>query len=396
MSLALAAGAPPVGQVAFNPLSPQARGLVVAVSTVVAPGSVSSLYDVGPRRRHASLVNVDTTDWGVAGPLHAPSLAFDRTSNAHADLDAVADKVSGEVGAVAFWCRLTSGGGDGELHPFVEWGDSGNGGRFIGFRKASNDNVIFRFRRSASNVDVAIATGATFQAGGWQLLGASWDGASIKAYLNGGLVGTQSIAGGITTAFDQFRLARGAQAGAESYHANIELVHCLAWNRVLADGEMRALYDPRTRWDLYRLPWPRPPGAKAPAAGASYDHATDHGGPSLTHDVTGAVAFAGTLAGGTPNLAQAAIGTAAFASTLEVADVAPGLGLADALVGGSGDTFAHHSDHGAASLDLGLRASLSPFTWTEAAAADGTWSDADAPDGVWTDADAETATWTDE
>ena len=80
----------------------------------------------------------------------------------------------------------------------------------------------------------------------------------------------------------------------------------------------------------------------------------------------------------------------------DVADVAPGFGLADTLVGGSGDTFAHHSDHGAASLDLGLRASLSPFTWKEAAVAGGTWSDAAAPDGVWTDADTETATWTDE
>jgi hypothetical protein len=130
--------------------------------------------------------------------------------------------------------------------------------------------------------------------------------------------------------------------------------------------------------------------------GSTYDQATSHGAPALAAAFAAETDFATALAGGAPMLSGIADATAGFAASLASGGATLGFALADELTVGSGTTYDDSTDHGGPALAFALAATLTPFAWAVAAAADGNWTAAAAADGAWTDIDPTTATWTDD
>lgn len=138
---------------------------------------------------------------------------------------------------------------------------SGAGERVLSIGQGENQNNVFDFYTVSGRVGVVARAGAPFEEasisgvvnGEWQHVGATFaTNASRRAWLNGrpGVEGTLSVTPlgltriGLGVLYRQF--PTGVHLGG---FADLRI-----YNRALTEPEMRALYDPQTRWDLYWQP----------------------------------------------------------------------------------------------------------------------------------------------
>jgi hypothetical protein len=88
----------------------------------------------------------------------------------------------------------------------------------------------------------------TLTAGDSYLIAGTYNGASVCLYVNGSLIGSYSYTSPISHSFSPLRL--GSHAGLYCWDGSIGAVS--VYNRALSAAEVWQLWDPATRWDLYR------------------------------------------------------------------------------------------------------------------------------------------------
>lgn len=96
------------------------------------------------------------------------------------------------------------------------------------------------------------STTAGYSAGVWQHACGVYAATNNRAvYLNGRYKGTNTDSHSTGETMNRFQIAGFAHDGTNFDGIAGRVAHGCAWNVVLTDSEVAALYDPRTRWDLY-------------------------------------------------------------------------------------------------------------------------------------------------
>jgi hypothetical protein len=133
---------------------------------------------------------------------------------------------------------------------------------------AAGNPLTFSWNNGASEYDAA--SGLTLTTGAWHFAVAAYAGTSTTLYLSGPNGLASYVIGSLT---DNSKTPSAWYAGYDSAVGGRELdgefCDLRIYNRALSSAEVWALYDPRTRWDLYQQPTRRLwiDTAAAPATG---------------------------------------------------------------------------------------------------------------------------------
>lgn len=223
----------------FDRSSPQARALVAAYP-LNTPGRIADLTG----RQAAGLAKNGAT-WS---PSEATSgFVFDTTggATAHADLGDIGTfgEVAGAPFSMAIWGITSETGND---RWWLARGNTANDTPALGL---INQNGVGRaFLRGSTSVQ-AFGTRA-INDGRPHLIVGTWDGSTIRLYVDGALEGTDSGTPGART-FDTTtigllsRVSLGLAANGLFWGARFATV---AWT----PAEIRQMYQAGSRWDLYR------------------------------------------------------------------------------------------------------------------------------------------------
>jgi len=115
--------------------------------------------------------------------------------------------------------------------------------------------VRARSSNGGANVEADSAVFTDAYRGQWHLaVGVFTSSTSRAAYVDGAYKGTNTTSNAGSSSPNRTVIGARYDSGANGQFAEGNIAHVCIWNRALTDAEVWALYDPRTRWDLYAVP----------------------------------------------------------------------------------------------------------------------------------------------
>lgn len=241
----------PRGPVALNRASPQALGLAAAWRLFTGPGL--GLRDFSGHGAHLTLgTGSQTPSWAVRGGLDGYALDFDGGDEAHVAggdvpaLDIVGDKIT-----LCAWIKPDTQGTSGGSRVISKRTDAGGSDVYALFpldgTTPSNDG--FWFRLTCGGGTTSLIHNVLVTAGVWQHWCGTYDGATMRLYRNGVQVASTAKTGNIDASARAVHL--GHREG-EARYFDGGMADVRVYNRALSAREVFALYDPASRWGLYR------------------------------------------------------------------------------------------------------------------------------------------------
>jgi len=133
-------------------------------------------------------------------------------SDEEVNIDAVADDIDVTEGTISVWMKMdTSVLTDAEPHGIVDVGWETGVGNFIGLRKTSSDDVVFRYREDNTNADATVTDISGYDE--WKNVVGVWKTNNDSLiYVDGALFPSSSSRGAdIAVTLDQARIGNEAQ-----------------------------------------------------------------------------------------------------------------------------------------------------------------------------------------
>ncbi len=246
---------PPPRDVELNCNSPQAKGLLIWTP-------FSRVYQV----THGTLKNythrtVDGTSFGAPSwdyaPIIGPHISLPATPAGFSWGDT--PQVEGiDQLTVSAWARKVSGWGQDMI--WAKHTSATNGCFFLSTTSAGNLRFTI-INASSSRVDNDAAF--AFSIGPWYHLTAVYNGIDQRIYINGILSSTPSAQTGLIK--NHTSTLRLGDFNGLGWDLEGDIAEPRIYDRALSAGEVWAMYDPDTRWDLYKpilqTFWPLLPSA---------------------------------------------------------------------------------------------------------------------------------------
>jgi hypothetical protein len=210
-----------------EPLYPNLwKGVVGAWSPSLGPTG-TRLIDHGPYKNHGTLTNMDAaTDWVVSGGKYA--LDFDGSNDI---VNCGNPALYAGLSSLSLACWISDRAVSGQRRYMSKWSGSG----FILMHEAS----AITFYLTTGGTLRTLSTGVLISAG-WQHLVATWDGSSMRVYLNGLQIGSTVSATGV---FGNSTNALWFSGGQNTFQQLNGLgADYGVWNRALSANEVRSLY----------------------------------------------------------------------------------------------------------------------------------------------------------
>ncbi len=298
----------PRGPISLNRASPQALGLAAVWPLFAGPGL--GLRDLSGKGAHLTRgAGVQTPAWTVRGGLDGYALDFDGGDEAHvAGGDVPSLDITGDKITLSCWIKPDTQGTSGGSRVISKRNDAGGSDVYALFTLdgVSPGNDGFWFRLISGGSTTSLIHNVLVTAGVWQHWCGTYDGATMRLYRNGVQVASTAKTGNIDASARAVHL--GHREG-ETRYFDGAMTDVRVYNRALSAREVFALYDPGTRWGLYRedaVPrvWP-----KAAAGGAVTRTAIGSLEAALQRQLTLPAAAGAALQAGflTPALADAAL-----------------------------------------------------------------------------------------
>lgn len=234
MTRTLAATRRPGWPFRLNRKSPQARGLVRWW-----PMFRANLARDLARSDHGTLQGNAT--WQPAVNLGGMALTLDGTG----DYVQTAFTPAG-FSALTFsaWVNLTAAG----FYPVIlSYGTNADNTPELRFQDATGQPEIARRSDNAGALHGTSLTGT-----GWHLITGTADGTTLTLYVDGILSDQDAFAHGISSA-TTLRIGRRSNDEGGTFEMTGQLLDARIYNRVLLPAEVRGLFRPLTRWELYDL-----------------------------------------------------------------------------------------------------------------------------------------------
>jgi len=237
---------PPNTQFTLNTQSTQARGLVGWWPTLGQYGNTATVRDYVANRFPMTQYNTPT--WQNDG-VFGEALLYDDAATEY--LEVAASPVASEPFSFSAWYKTNDLGANQVL---LSLGDSGSGLYYAliltGNVAAPYDGYVTAWAFDGDLNSLAF-TSMAFSANVWQHAVAVFaSNGSIKVYVNGGHVGTSAVAHGAIT-INQIAIGVSAD-GTPSNYMSGQISDARLYNRALTAAEIWQMYDPATRWELYK------------------------------------------------------------------------------------------------------------------------------------------------
>ncbi len=233
---------------ALDRASPLARELAATWPLFAGPGV--GLKDHSGNGAHLVLgAGTLEPSWATRPGLDARALDFDGGDEVHvAAGDVAALDITGDRITLSAWIRPDDTGNANGRRIVSKRTDSGGSDVYALFTiTPSGGEIWFRLRIGGADRNLVFATAVT--TGIWQHWAGTYDGTTMRLYRNGVEVASQPQTGNIANSARAVHL--GHREG-EARHFDGAIANAAIWSRCLSAAEIRALYNPSTRWDLWR------------------------------------------------------------------------------------------------------------------------------------------------
>jgi hypothetical protein len=239
----------------INRASPQAKGLAAWWPPLFGRGSALA-SDMSGRDLTGTLTSVTLGADGTLGK----SWLFNGTSSQFDVVDIPTFKSSTNFSVTAWFNTNTLSGGDSNLRYLVAKEGIGNTDAEFMFRLDTvNDKLQFYIGGGSYDVAEAVVAADT-----WYHMAGTYDGANIRLYFNGIQAASTPRTGATGTTTVTPTIGYLYQSGAPQRFWGGYIGDVRFYDRALGAGEVLAMWQPQSRWDLYQ---PLLPTAyKAPAA----------------------------------------------------------------------------------------------------------------------------------
>lgn len=239
---------PPLWPFCLDKGSPQARGLAAAWPLFAGPGV--GLHDVSGQGAGLTLgAAAETPTWLKTAAFSGYALDFDGGDEAHvAGGDVPSLDITGDQITLSAWIKPdTTGSFEGAR--IISKRTNGGGSDVYAIYLASAGGIKGFVFRLNTGTEKSLGTTTLVTPGVWQHWVATYDGATMRIYRNGVSVTSTAKTGNIENS------ARAVYLGhreAETRYYDGSMADVRVYSRCLSAGEVRALYDPQTRWGLYK------------------------------------------------------------------------------------------------------------------------------------------------
>jgi hypothetical protein len=226
----------PAGPITLNLDSPQRHGLVGWWPLA------GDLTDCSGRQAH--LVRTGTLGWSARdlGMTVPTSSASDYATVSGPTFLAAVDTSPFSLMLWAWFPSFPPGG---------QFFSIGNGSAGINLNYTGG---TMAWLRASNGVDV-VRQATSYTDFAWRHIVATWDGTTARIYHNGLADGSATSPTVDSGAGTRVGLLTNANAGfPQGPSGGAYVCDARLWNRALPPGEVWALYDPQTRWDLYWQP----------------------------------------------------------------------------------------------------------------------------------------------
>ncbi len=162
---------------------------------------------------------------------------FDPSNPDYLEIGDVASlDIAGDAITVAAWVKLASTSGERKV--IAKWSDSGGAFSYLlGIAGAGNDNAQFVVNTGSNG----IALGTTsLSVGVWHLIVGTYDGVTVRVYLDGVEDGTDAQTGNLNLTSAPVRIGVGSGATSEQ-PMDGDIGHCPIWDIDLTAGEVASL-----------------------------------------------------------------------------------------------------------------------------------------------------------
>jgi hypothetical protein len=229
----------------LNTESPQARGLALWYPHVVG----RAFRDESGNGRHSTPSATGLTLDDVVGtPIGGLGIRFQNSTD-----EVILPNISTAIPlplSIAMWVMSSTAGADQDVQTVLSSGNGGAGNYGIYLSVGGSRLSVFTGLGGGIGSSVWInGTANTITVGRWHLVGVSLTSASQALYVDGQASGTDND---LQDGFLATTLLGRRDDDLSGFSGVI--AETRIYNRVLTAAEWWALYDPRTRWDLYRPP----------------------------------------------------------------------------------------------------------------------------------------------
>ncbi len=236
-----------------------------------------TVYDWGPRDL---LPNGARSLVGHASirptPEFGPALWLDGAGD-YAEFTSPVDHWGGNGLTVAAWAYAVTA-----ATAFPRLIDRTYNGQFCVYRTESSSSIGLAMKAATGVIDKTDVSGAVWPTERWVHVGVTYSGASVVAYIDGRVADTSVLfAGGLDPWSGNIRVGQRVDAGAARDFEGI-IGPVMLYNRAISPAEIWALYDPRTRWELYAPQVRRVYVDLGGGGGPTYTLTCDAGSYSLT------------------------------------------------------------------------------------------------------------------
>lgn len=236
---------PPPRSVELNRSSPQAKGLLIWT-----PFSRVYQRSFGVLKNYTKRTG-DSTYFGSPSwkydPIIGPYIALPTTS-AGFDWGNIPQVEGINQITVSAWARKNPGYANWDQDMIWAKHTSGTNGCFY-FSTTSSNNLRFAvINASSSRVDNDATM--SMDPGIWYLLTGVYNGIDLRVYINGLLSSTPSAQTGLIKAHSS--TLRFGDFNGGGWDLEGDIAEPRIYDRALSAGEVWAMYDPATRWDLYK------------------------------------------------------------------------------------------------------------------------------------------------
>ncbi len=234
---------PPPRDVELNRNSPQAKGLLIwAPLSAIYNRSPGVLKNWTHRTGDSSTFGSPTSNYD---PIVGPYLAFPSTP-AGFDWGDIPQVEGIDQITVSAWARKT-GANWGQDMIWAKHTSASNGCFFLSTTTQTNLRFTV-INASSSRVDNDATF--TFNTQTWYHMVGVYNGVDLRIYINGILSSTPSAQTGLIK--DHTSTLRLADFNGSGWDLEGDIAEPRIYDRALSAGEVWAMYDPATRWDLYK------------------------------------------------------------------------------------------------------------------------------------------------
>lgn len=240
-------GQRPLWPFSINRDSPQTEGLVAWYPALHNPNLTGGTVDLADGL--FPLDNVNGTPNTIADSATFPQMGpvFDFVSGANDYLFRNEAVLTVVPVSFAVWFRVEALTGG--TQTLCELGQFGSQDRFILVfdDPTAGDPLICQAKQGATNANATTTTGVTV--GQWHLATAVFETTTDRrVFIDGGSKGTNATAA-TPAGLNRTHMARSVSDG---FNLNGQIAEVRIYNRALSDAEVRQMWEPRTRWDLYK------------------------------------------------------------------------------------------------------------------------------------------------